>query len=596
MSALQGGFAKWYIPGANGVAGVGYQMTTYIAGSLTKQDTYSDQAGMVPNTNPIIMDARGEATVYFKAALYKLSLTDALGNPVWTVDNYVPQNADLAAITHAAVAKTALVAADEVAIADSAAAYVLKKITWANIKASLWTLVNTITTVGDQWIISSDQSKFRTGSCSVASGDMYNLLGNAPGAESMFYETHNFPITTAGNWGVRDETGVGQMRVWTEAGSEILYAVASGTVGVAPVAGDFTIIWIKDLTTGATTHAGLQTFTAGIRASRGINVTSAAALTLGTDGNSFNVQAGAVTNITSIATLGATATGAAKGLAPIITLSFGKGVGALLSYTAGATVTNLTFPTAGTGYEVGDILYPTGVWSTIPKLRVTSIGANGAITGMNIDNAGAGGNGGNTVSSVAAGYYPITIAANSTAPNRIITPGNQNLTTYGGLELTFVEESASNYRLIYSNDSILGGLTSTYAAYSSSKSTGSISVSPEAYWPMSVPLTLSYIAPTTGRYLISFAAECYSSTNSDYVSMRIFETKYAASEVSMVQNWTQLGAGGGSQGATFAVVNLVAKTTYSFEIMVSIQLSGTRTLTVIGQALRTGGWIISRMA
>ncbi len=52
--------------------------------------------------------------------------------------------ADLAAATHAATSKATPVDADELPIADSAASFGLKKLTWANLKATLKTYFDTL--------------------------------------------------------------------------------------------------------------------------------------------------------------------------------------------------------------------------------------------------------------------------------------------------------------------------------------------------------------------------------------------------------------------------------------------------------------------
>ena len=52
--------------------------------------------------------------------------------------------ADVAADIHAAAAKTTPVDADELGIADSAASWALKKLTWANVKAGIWTALGAL--------------------------------------------------------------------------------------------------------------------------------------------------------------------------------------------------------------------------------------------------------------------------------------------------------------------------------------------------------------------------------------------------------------------------------------------------------------------
>ncbi len=69
-----------------GVPLVGGQVFTFDAGTTNPRTTYSDAAGAVPNANPVILDARGEATIYW-VGNYKVQLKDALGVTIWTQDN-----------------------------------------------------------------------------------------------------------------------------------------------------------------------------------------------------------------------------------------------------------------------------------------------------------------------------------------------------------------------------------------------------------------------------------------------------------------------------------------------------------------------------
>lgn len=64
---------------------VGGRLYTYDAGTTTPRPTYADSAGAVPNTNPVVLDARGEATVFWSGA-YKVVLKDADDALVWAVD------------------------------------------------------------------------------------------------------------------------------------------------------------------------------------------------------------------------------------------------------------------------------------------------------------------------------------------------------------------------------------------------------------------------------------------------------------------------------------------------------------------------------
>lgn len=70
----------------SGMPLVGGKLYTYDAGTSTPRPTYSDAAATTQNTNPVVLDARGEATVFWKGA-YKVVLKDSAGTTVWTVDN-----------------------------------------------------------------------------------------------------------------------------------------------------------------------------------------------------------------------------------------------------------------------------------------------------------------------------------------------------------------------------------------------------------------------------------------------------------------------------------------------------------------------------
>jgi hypothetical protein len=76
-----------------GPAFAGYKLFTYLAGTLTKQNTLTDSTGATPNTNPIILDANGSAAVWMTPGIllkFVLALptdTDPPTIPIWTADN-----------------------------------------------------------------------------------------------------------------------------------------------------------------------------------------------------------------------------------------------------------------------------------------------------------------------------------------------------------------------------------------------------------------------------------------------------------------------------------------------------------------------------
>lgn len=66
---------------------VGGKLYTYAAGTTTPLATYTSITGLTANTNPVILDSRGEASVWFSAAKYKFVLKDANDVEIWTQDN-----------------------------------------------------------------------------------------------------------------------------------------------------------------------------------------------------------------------------------------------------------------------------------------------------------------------------------------------------------------------------------------------------------------------------------------------------------------------------------------------------------------------------
>jgi hypothetical protein len=72
---------------ANGAPLAGGLLYTYEAGSTTPLASYTDSTGVSANTNPIVLDSRGEANVWLSGAIYKFALYSATNVLIWTVDN-----------------------------------------------------------------------------------------------------------------------------------------------------------------------------------------------------------------------------------------------------------------------------------------------------------------------------------------------------------------------------------------------------------------------------------------------------------------------------------------------------------------------------
>jgi hypothetical protein len=87
MSALLSPLPIMQFFTAAGVPLSGGKLYTYAAGTSTPQATYTDSTGNTANTNPVILNSRGEANVWISTSQYKYVLKDSTDTLIWTVDN-----------------------------------------------------------------------------------------------------------------------------------------------------------------------------------------------------------------------------------------------------------------------------------------------------------------------------------------------------------------------------------------------------------------------------------------------------------------------------------------------------------------------------
>lgn len=89
---------------ANGNPAAGWRVYTYEAGTSTPKATYTTSAASVANANPVVLDSRGEATIWLSGT-YKIRLTTAADVLVWEDDN-VSDGTTNGAFTNASFAGT----------------------------------------------------------------------------------------------------------------------------------------------------------------------------------------------------------------------------------------------------------------------------------------------------------------------------------------------------------------------------------------------------------------------------------------------------------------------------------------------------------
>ena len=79
--------AKAQFIDAAGAPLAGGLLYTYVAGTTTPQATYTDSTSATANSNPIVLDSRGEANIWLSGSTYKFVLCDSTNTEIWTVDN-----------------------------------------------------------------------------------------------------------------------------------------------------------------------------------------------------------------------------------------------------------------------------------------------------------------------------------------------------------------------------------------------------------------------------------------------------------------------------------------------------------------------------
>jgi hypothetical protein len=124
-----------------------YNGNTIANGTVTLTNTADNYVVVLRSTGVVSTSTTSTNSVDpLYAKLYKVTCAGSVVTA--TVDQRTDANgllfgapasaSDVAAATHAATSKSTPVDADELPIADSAASYALKKLTWANLKAGIW--------------------------------------------------------------------------------------------------------------------------------------------------------------------------------------------------------------------------------------------------------------------------------------------------------------------------------------------------------------------------------------------------------------------------------------------------------------------------
>jgi hypothetical protein len=183
MSGVIATIPKYQFSAADGTPLASGTLTTYLAGTTTLSNTWQDSALTSANTNPIVLDSRGECVLWLDGTkAYKFVLKNAAGVTQWTVDNITPngdaslvsyQPAGLGAVAttvqaklreRASVTDFGAVSGVDCAAAVAAGTAAARELIFP---AGTWTAVSTPTITGNSVMHSIPGA--------VVTGNMYNL-------------------------------------------------------------------------------------------------------------------------------------------------------------------------------------------------------------------------------------------------------------------------------------------------------------------------------------------------------------------------------------------------------------------------------------
>lgn len=262
--------AKAQFLDATGAPLVGGLVYTYAAGTTTPQATYTDSTGSQANTNPIVLDSRGEANIWLGSATYKFRLCAADNTELWTVDNISAPTTSLSPVLSGNVSIDTNSSGSALTITQSGTGAIIKIPDATNPAVTLFTVDNT----GQVGIgTASPGSAF-----DVSNGTIQVSSSGGAARSKIYADATNSYYTAEG----------ARAAVITANSTNLIYAASNGYVGIK----NATPTAELDVTGAAKTSTSI---TAGTSISSGTTIASGTTLT-----------AGSSLNVTTSATIGTT--------------------------------------------------------------------------------------------------------------------------------------------------------------------------------------------------------------------------------------------------------------------------------------------------
>lgn len=255
---------------AAGIPLAGGFVYTYAAGTTTPQATYTDSTGATANSNPIVLDSRGEANIWLGSATYKFKLCDANNTEIWTVDNISAPTSALSPVLSGNVTIASSSSGPALSITQSGTGAIIKVPDATNPAVTLYTVDN----LGQVGIGTASP-----GSALDVAGGVIQVSSSGGTARSKVYaDATNSYYTAEGT----------RAAVITANSVNLIYAASNGYVGVKNASPTVEL----DITGAAKTSGAI---TAGTSITSGTTIASGTTLT-----------AGSSLSVTTSATIGTT--------------------------------------------------------------------------------------------------------------------------------------------------------------------------------------------------------------------------------------------------------------------------------------------------
>jgi hypothetical protein len=347
--------AKMQFLDATGAPLVGGLLYTYAAGTTTPQASYTDSTGATANTNPVVLDARGEANIWLASATYKFKLASSDNTELWTVDNISAPTSSLSPVLSGNVTIDSNSAGPALKITQTGTGPVLRVQDSVDPDVTPFIIDSTgqvgIGTQSPSTALDVDNGVIQLSSSGVSrttiSADASNSTINSPSTRGLILSTGGTPrITIASGGGVTFSGAVTASGGATITGNVAVTGTLSSTgaltvsSGGASITGGLTVPSGGAAITGNSTVTGTLNATSTLTAQNGLTV-SAGGLTVSAGGASITG------NSTVTGTLNATSTLTAQN--GLTVSAGGAGITGLLTANSGVNVTGTVTATTFTG-------------------------------------------------------------------------------------------------------------------------------------------------------------------------------------------------------------------------------------------------------